>query len=83
MDTINKDMTKMYNNENNYTLKVVGILRGNDDSVSYVSKTGGVGYTSKLTEYVINGVKNSSIVHEQENNREVNIKVRKTSFCKK
>lgn len=54
-------------------LKVVGILRGNDDSVSYVSKTGGVGYTSKLTEYVINNVKNSSIVHEQENNREVNI----------
>ena len=54
-------------------LKVVGILRGNDDSVSYVSKTGGVGYTSKLTEYVINGVKNSSIVHEQENNKEVNI----------
>lgn len=54
-------------------LKVVGILRGNEDSVSYVSKTGGVGYTSKLTEYVINGVKNSSIVHEQENNKEVNI----------
>lgn len=54
-------------------LKVVGILRGNDDSVSYVSKTGGVGYTSKLTEYVINNVKNSSIVHEQENNKEVNI----------
>ena len=54
-------------------LKVVGILRGNDDSVSYVSKTGGVGYTSKLTEYVIDSVKKSSIVHEQENNREVNI----------
>lgn len=54
-------------------LKVVGILRGNDGSVSYVSKTGGVGYTSKLTEYVINNVKNSSIVHEQENNKEVNI----------
>lgn len=54
-------------------LKVVGILRGNDDSVSYVSKTGGVGYTSKLTKYVINNVKNSSIVHEQENNKEVNI----------
>ena len=54
-------------------LKVVGILRGNDDSVSYVSKTGGVGYTSKLTEYVINNVKNSSIVHEQENNKEVNV----------
>ena len=54
-------------------LKVVGILRGNEDSVSYVSKTGGVGYTSKLTEYVINNVKNSSIVHEQENNKEVNI----------
>lgn len=54
-------------------LKVVGILRGNDDSVSYVSKTGGVGYTSKLTEYVINNVKNSSVVHEQENNKELNI----------
>ena len=54
-------------------LKVVGILRGNDDSVSYVSKTGGVGYTSKLTEYVIDSVKKSSIVHEQKNNREVNI----------
>ena len=54
-------------------LKVVGILRGNDDSVSYVSKTGGVGYTSKLTEYVIDSVKKSSIVHEQENNKEVNI----------
>ena len=54
-------------------LKVVGILRGNEDSVSYVSKTGGVGYTSKLTEYVIDSVKKSSIVHEQENNKEVNI----------
>ena len=54
-------------------LKVVGILRGNENSVSYVSKTGGVGYTSKLTEYVIDSVKKSSIVHEQENNKEVNI----------
>lgn len=54
-------------------LKVVGILRGNDDSVSYVSKTGGVGYTSKLTEYIIDSVKKSSIVHEQGNNKEVNI----------
>lgn len=53
--------------------KVVGILRGNDDSVSCVSKTGGVGYTSKLTEYVIDSIKKSSIVHELENNKEVNI----------
>ena len=54
-------------------LKVVGILRGNENSVSYVSKTGGVGYTSKLTEYVIDSVKKSSIVNEKENNKEVNI----------
>ena len=32
--TINKDMTKMYNNENNYTLKVVGILREKDDDIN-------------------------------------------------
>lgn len=30
-------------------------------------------YTSKLTEYVIDSIKKSSIVHEQENNKEVNI----------
>lgn len=32
--TINKDLYKMYNNESNYTLKIVGILKEKDDDIN-------------------------------------------------
>lgn len=32
--TINKDMNKIYNNENNYILKIVGILKEKDDDIN-------------------------------------------------
>jgi len=53
------------------TIKIVGIMRPTSDTS--IETAGLVGYTSKLTEYVINGVNNSDIVKEQTNNKDINI----------
>lgn len=54
------------------TVKVVGILKPNEDSVN--DKTSGfVGYTKELMEKLINGVNASAIVTEQKANPETNV----------
>lgn len=53
-------------------IKVVGIIKQNDDSVA-TSKSGQIGYTSDLMKYVINKTNNSAVVKEQEANKKVNV----------
>lgn len=60
-----KDDKYMTNVVNNGTdIKVCGIIRPNDDAVS-TSLSSGIGYTAKLTEYIIEQVKNSEIAKAQ------------------
>ena len=49
--------------DNGLTLKVVGIIKPNDESSNQTS--GEVGYTKELTDYVINSVRESQIAKEQ------------------
>jgi len=57
--------------DNGLTLKVVGIMKPNEESSNQTS--GEVGYTTALTEYVINEIRNSEIAKEQLANTEKNI----------
>lgn len=64
-DDYSKDDKYMTNVVNNGTdIKVCGIIRPNDDAVS-TSLSSGIGYTAKLTEYIIEEVKNSEIAKAQ------------------
>lgn len=54
------------------SLKIVGIIRPNEDAVS-TAITGTLGYTSALTEYVVNEVNKSEIVKEQLENPEIDV----------
>lgn len=64
-DDYGKDDKYMTNVVNNGTdIKVCGIIRPNDDAVS-TSISSGIGYTAKLTEYIIEEVKNSEIAKAQ------------------
>ena len=64
-DDYSKDDKYMTNVINNGTdIKVCGIIRPNDDAVS-TSLSSGIGYTAKLTEYIIEEVKNSEIAKAQ------------------
>lgn len=64
-DDYSKDDKYMTNVVNNGTdIKVCGIIRPNDDAVS-ASLSSGIGYTAKLTEYIIEEVKNSEIAKAQ------------------
>lgn len=64
-DDYSKDDKYMTNVVNNGTdIKVCGIIRPNDDAVS-TSLSSGIGYTSKLTEYIIEEVKNREIAKAQ------------------
>ncbi|MCI7771491.1 MAG: ABC transporter ATP-binding protein/permease [Eubacterium sp.] len=64
-DDYSKDDKYMTNVVDNGTdIKVCGIIRPNDDAVS-TSLSSGIGYTAKLTEYIIEEVKNSEIAKAQ------------------
>ena len=60
---------KIQNAEN---IKVVGIIKQNEQSVA-TGMNGGIGYTKKLKEYVINKSNESEIVKEQRENPEINV----------
>lgn len=53
-------------------IKVVGIIRQNEQSVA-TSMAGGIGYTKDLKEYVINKSNESDIVKEQVANKDINV----------
>jgi len=57
--------------DNGLTLKVVGIIKPNEESSNQTS--GEVGYTKELTDYVINSVKESEIAKEQLSNKEKSV----------
>ena len=66
---INKyDIQDLYNNA--LELKVVGVIKVREGATA---TSGYVGYTHKLTEYVINEINYKEIVKEQLENEEVNI----------
>ena len=54
------------------TIKVVGIIKQNEQSVA-AEMSGGIGYLKDLKEYVINKSNEAQIVKEQKENPEVNV----------
>ena len=61
----NQDLEKLYQNNNNITLKVQAIIRGKSDK-EMITNGSGIGYTNALTELVISKNKDSKIVSYQE-----------------
>lgn len=59
--------------ENATELKIVGIVKPNEEAVSNSSRAGLVGYTNELMEYVINKINESEIAKEQLKNSEINV----------
>ena len=55
------------------TIKVVGIIKPNEDAAVTQNGLGGVFYTDDLEKYVINKVNDSKIVKEQKENPDINI----------
>ena len=58
--------------DNAETIKVVGIIKQNEQSVA-AGMSGGIGYLKDLKEYVINKSNEEEIVKEQKENPEVNV----------
>ena len=54
-------------------LKIVGIIKPNDDSNITTVSYGEIGYLHSLTEYVINKVNDSKIAKEQTANQDINV----------
>lgn len=54
-------------------IKIVGIIKPNEEAVSGTTKTGVVLYTHSLVEYIIDKTNNSDIAIEQLNNKDINI----------
>ncbi|MBQ6568658.1 MAG: ABC transporter permease, partial [Clostridia bacterium] len=65
-----KYMRSLINNGED--IKIVGIVRPNEDAVS-TAMTGAVGYHSSLTKYVIDRTNNSKIVKQQLANKKVDV----------
>lgn len=62
----NTDYTSMYDNSNNITLKIVGIIRGKKDNQFSEMAGTGLSYKDSLLEEYINKNKESAIVKKQE-----------------
>lgn len=60
----NQDLSSIYDNEENITLEVVGIIRGVEGSES-LTNTSSIIYTNELVEYFIETNKESAIVTAQ------------------
>lgn len=54
-------------------LKVSGIIRIKDGVTATAFESGGIGYTSDLTKYIVESVNESEIVKEQMSNPDINI----------
>ena len=54
-------------------IKIVGIIKPNDEAVTTNASTGMVGYTHDLVEYVINKTNDTQIVKEQLSNPNINV----------
>jgi len=72
---VNKELDISYMKklvEESEDIKVVGIIRPNEEA-AISSTTGGIGYISELTQYVIEKNNNSKIAKEQIANKEINV----------
>lgn len=73
-DNMSEDQDYMENALKNGTeLKVVGVIKPNSDSLLNSSTMGGIGYTSALTEYMINKTNDSELVKLQKDNPDTDI----------
>lgn len=61
---MNTDLNSLYDNETNLTLKIVGIIRPNQDN-KLTSTNNFIGYTEELVDYVIEKNKDSEVVNAQ------------------
>ncbi len=71
-DLRNTDAGLKYLYDNGIPLKVSGIIRQNEDADAAML-SGSIGYTGKLTEYVIENSKNADAVNAQLNNPTIDI----------
>lgn len=55
------------------SIKIVGIIKQNEQSVASSSVSSGIGYTKELKEYVINKSNEAEIVKEQKADKETNV----------
>ena len=55
------------------SIKIVGIIKQNEESVASTAVTSGIGYTKELKEYVIQKSNEAEIVKEQKENQDVNV----------
>jgi len=72
---VNKSSNEAYMKQaikNGLELKIVGILRPNEDTLSSSISTT-LAYSSQLTEYVINEINQSDIVLQQQENQEIDV----------
>ena len=73
---VNKENDDNYLKEkinNAETVKVVGIIKQNEQSAISTSVTSGIGYTKQLKEYVVEKSNDAQIVKEQKENKDVNV----------
>ena len=73
---VNKEDDDNYLKEkinNAETVKIVGIIKQNEQSAVSTSVTSGIGYTKQLKEYVVEKSNDAQIVKEQKENRDVNV----------
>lgn len=73
---INKEDDNNYLKEkinNAETVKIVGIIKQNEQSAVSTSVTSGIGYTKQLKEYVVEKSNDAQIVKEQKENKDVNV----------
>ena len=59
--------------ENAESIKVVGIIKPNEDAAVTKNALGGVFYLDSLEKHVINKINNTEIVKEQKTNQDINI----------
>ena len=73
---INKEDDEKYLKDkinNAETVKIVGIIKQNEQSAVSTSVTSGIGYTKQLKEYVVEKSNDAQIVKEQKGNKDVNV----------
>lgn len=72
VDLSETDAGKQYLYDNGVKLKVSGIIRPSEDAVSAML-TGSIGYTHKLTEYIIEQSTSAEVVKTQQTNQSIDI----------
>ncbi len=65
---IRKIDSDLYNNSNNISLKIVGIIKVKKDKLKEINSSNNIYYKNSLIDYIVNKNKDSFIVNEQKNN---------------